>query len=576
MHVFAYLKEIIAVFFFVLSISAHSQLNFSEDPALRFTETGARLWIPHHVFFTLENPNSVFEKIVKNHSNKFGQKLINTIKSNHGKHYLFIQTYLNKEIFGTELIISTDLNNKVIAATCNFQESHNFSEYPDKITENIFWFYDKGKLLPVNYHKTIQNNKHYEVLTDTKGKVIYQVDAKRYYSTPPDSFVSGFVFYPDPLTSSNSTYGGKYANFNDSATQELTAELKNVNFRTSYKNDTFKIGDEFLKFTEISLPITPQAISSTPYFNFNRHQPQFEEVNVLYHLSSFRKHIQNLGFSQWIDTLLVDCHAFDGAEQSAYDPLVLPHTLEFGDGGVDDAEDADVAIHEFVHSISFKALPGKNIGAERKAIEEGICDYFAMSYSRSLSNNQSYMVYNWDGHNTFWPGRSTNISGNYPTALTGDIYISGQIFSTALAYLYDLIGRDSCDKLVLSLFPYLSSGINMQQASAILLKIDSLVFYTPHTKQIYHAFTRKNLLQWPANIKSVVEKQKPTAILVNDETNLLPEHKYCKVYTFDGQFLFESNGNQTLVNTLQLSSGIYIGVFVEENNKSSVYKILRF
>ena len=55
--------------------------------------------------------------------------------------------------------------------------------------------------------------------------------------------------------------------------------------------------------------------------------------------------------------------------------------LLFGEGGVDDAEDADVIIHEYAHAISYAASPETNSGTERRGLDEGLGDYFAAIYS---------------------------------------------------------------------------------------------------------------------------------------------------------------------------------------------------
>ncbi|MEZ4916786.1 MAG: hypothetical protein R2836_07345 [Chitinophagales bacterium] len=52
----------------------------------------------------------------------------------------------------------------------------------------------------------------------------------------------------------------------------------------------------------------------------------------------------------------VDTHGNNGADNSFFSPAT-PLRLIFGEGGVDDAEDADVIIHEYGHAISHFAAP---------------------------------------------------------------------------------------------------------------------------------------------------------------------------------------------------------------------------
>jgi hypothetical protein len=54
----------------------------------------------------------------------------------------------------------------------------------------------------------------------------------------------------------------------------------------------------------------------------NRNHAGFEEVNIFYHLNSYREFLDSLGFGDLADyQLKVDAHGMDGADQSAYSPL---------------------------------------------------------------------------------------------------------------------------------------------------------------------------------------------------------------------------------------------------------------
>ena len=60
--------------------------------------------------------------------------------------------------------------------------------------------------------------------------------------------------------------------------------------------------------------------------------------------------------------------------------LAQPTTaLHMGDGGVDDAEDADVIVHELGHAIQDAQVPGFGPGTktEQAAIGEGFGDFLA-------------------------------------------------------------------------------------------------------------------------------------------------------------------------------------------------------
>jgi zinc metalloprotease ZmpB len=86
-------------------------------------------------------------------------------------------------------------------------------------------------------------------------------------------------------------------------------------------------------------------------------------------------------------------------------------------GGVDDAEDADVILHEYGHALLEASAPGLLLnGGEGRAIHEGWSDYWAASYRRYL-HQEGYVpggdwrrLFVWDSGwtcdcTTYWSGR---------------------------------------------------------------------------------------------------------------------------------------------------------------------------
>ena len=111
----------------------------------------------------------------------------------------------------------------------------------------------------------------------------------------------------------------------------------------------------------------------------------------------------------------VDPSGFNGADNSHY--LSGSGRLAFGEGGVDDAEDADVIIHELGHGLHDWVTDGGL--SQVNGLSEGTGDYAAGSYSRAIGfwspSDAAYSwTFNWDGHNPFWDGRILNYSASYP------------------------------------------------------------------------------------------------------------------------------------------------------------------
>src|SRR6185503_4281376 len=95
-------------------------------------------------------------------------------------------------------------------------------------------------------------------------------------------------------------------------------------------------------------------------FLFTRDKRQFKEVMVYFHIDRVQRYIQSLGFDN-INRRPIPVN-IDGLkdDQSYYSSATK--SLTFGTGGVDDAEDAEIILHEYGHSIQDNQVPGFGSG----------------------------------------------------------------------------------------------------------------------------------------------------------------------------------------------------------------------
>ena len=70
-------------------------------------------------------------------------------------------------------------------------------------------------------------------------------------------------------------------------------------------------------------------------------------------------------------------------DNSDYSPVTK--ALRFGTGGVDDAEDAEIILHEYGHAIQDNQVPGFGASNECGAMGEGFGDYLAGSFFANAS-----------------------------------------------------------------------------------------------------------------------------------------------------------------------------------------------
>ncbi|MCS7029261.1 MAG: T9SS type A sorting domain-containing protein [Bacteroidia bacterium] len=317
-------------------------------------------------------------------------------------------------------------------------------------------------------------------------KTLYYQDNRTFFTKKSHTDTTGYVFYPDPLTSSGNTYGscGTFCiDNNDANNPLLEAQRKEVTLKGLTYNSTtnqFELKGPYVEIVDLGTPDDTLAQSSTGKFDYKRHQQGFEQTNAYYFIDRMQRYVQCLGFNNIGNRpVRVDAH-YGTVDNSFYLQPIVSGTagdIHFGIGGVDDAEDMDVIIHEYSHALSNEASPNSNSGSQRMAVDEAIGDYFASSLSRAMYPYSAwYNVFNWDGHNTFWAGRVTNSTKKYPTNLTGNIYADAPIFSSALMDIWNDLGASKTDRLVLQMLYGLAMNMSMQDAALLLIQADCSLF----------------------------------------------------------------------------------------------------
>ncbi|MBI1222663.1 MAG: T9SS type A sorting domain-containing protein [Bacteroidetes bacterium] len=265
----------------------------------------------------------------------------------------------------------------------------------------------------------------------------------------PDSMITLTVFNPDPLTTARVPYGGAYQDFNDADSPAINNQRQFIGVPVHFDGDTFRLKDSIIRFAELESPVTFQPLHADTLFNYNRSEDEFEYLNSYYHIHTWIRRVHDLGYPMLPnDTIKVDPHASNGMDVSGFTPSYGGMSLVFGDGGIDDAEDADVLVHELGHALSYSAAPGTTNGLMRTSMEEGNSDYFAMSYSRQLSDYGWHKTFNWDG-NVTWQGRTVVTTKFLPQDFSSNKYDNAEIWVAAWKEVYDSLGPDVTDRLVL-------------------------------------------------------------------------------------------------------------------------------
>jgi Zn-dependent metalloprotease len=127
--------------------------------------------------------------------------------------------------------------------------------------------------------------------------------------------------------------------------------------------------------------------------------------------------------------------------------------LRFGKGGVDDAEDAEVILHEYGHAIHF-SQDFSFASEEAGAISEGFGDYWAADVSNIVAPTPDpACIADWDStsYTSTTPHclRRVDTDLHYPGDLNGEVHHDGQIWSRALWDIRKALGHVEADTIIL-------------------------------------------------------------------------------------------------------------------------------
>ncbi|WP_433135939.1 M4 family metallopeptidase [Actinomadura nitritigenes] len=191
---------------------------------------------------------------------------------------------------------------------------------------------------------------------------------------------------------------------------------------------------------------------------YHRDVDQFEQVMGYYWVTTAQHYLQHLGFGSALRPvnqrqieLRIDQY---GGDNSFFKGNKANITL--GKGGVDDAEDAEVIIHEYGHSVQDGQVPGFGTNAESGAIGEAFGDYLAVAVTSwatgTPTKTPEACVADWDSvAYTSGPThclRRLDGTKHYPEDVVGEVHADGEIWSRALWDIRQALGSAKADTLI--------------------------------------------------------------------------------------------------------------------------------
>jgi len=276
------------------------------------------------------------------------------------------------------------------------------------------------------------------------------------YATKPgpgSSTGSGRVFFPNPVAQlQDQTLTDQ--NDEDYAALQPAYRTKTL---TNLDGSGFLSGDWAVVVSETGNP----AYSPTNSFIYNRTQDEFEQVMAYYWITEAQKYIQSLGFGSRFRAVNKEPQRVRINQWGLDNSFATTHKdeLRFGKGGVDDAEDAEVILHEYGHAIHF-SQNFSFASEEAGAISEGFGDYWSVTTTEVVRQklglpalSDPACVADWDS-TSYDPTpphclRRVDSDLHYPEDLVGEVHADGRIWSRALWDIRNAIGNVRADTTIL-------------------------------------------------------------------------------------------------------------------------------
>jgi zinc metalloprotease ZmpB len=309
---------------------------------------------------------------------------------------------------------------------------------------------------------------------------------------PGSSTGTGRVFFPNPVASlqDQTLTDQKDADYAALQPAYHTVTLTNLDGSGYLKGDWATVRSE----------TGDPAFSETNTFNYNRHDDRFEQVMAYYWITEAQKYIQSLGFGSTFRDVNKQSQAVR-INQLGYDnSFATDHPkneLRFGKGGVDDAEDAEVILHEYGHAIHF-SQNFSFASEEADAISEGFGDYWAVTVTEVIAPTPDpACVADWDSvaYTSGTPHclRRVDTNLHYPQDINGEVHHDGQIWSRALWDIRNALGNVKADTIILQAqfdFP----GTSMPDLADRTVATAKSLYGAPAAKAVRAAFEARGIL----------------------------------------------------------------------------------
>jgi len=185
----------------------------------------------------------------------------------------------------------------------------------------------------------------------------------------------------------------------------------------------------------------PRAdITDRDYTGISTENPQFDEVNVYYHIDKYRyEYINKFNFNGFAQ---IQAFVNGSGEDAEFKNGILKFYHDINGGLPDFAREAKVIYHEYTHAVVNSFVTLERASSESGGIDEGLADYFAGSFT-GTPDILGYAK----------PSEKRDMSAplrNYFTQIdpSDNYYIYGEFFSSILWNIRNTIGANTVDGII--------------------------------------------------------------------------------------------------------------------------------
>ncbi|WP_371675414.1 M36 family metallopeptidase [Streptomyces sp. NBC_01276] len=209
---------------------------------------------------------------------------------------------------------------------------------------------------------------------------------------------------------------------------------------------------------------------------YDRADDGFGQVMAYFWVNEAQEYLQGLGFGSELPgandrAQPVRINQY-GADNSFFTDKKAE--IRFGKGGVDDAEDAEVIVHEYGHAVHNAQVPGFGTSPEAGAIGEAFGDYLAVEVGAHAdavrgwpSKTDPACVADWDSTSySTAPHCLRRIDGTKVYAdRVGEVHADGEIWSRALFDIRGALGSRTADRVIVNAQFGFAPGTSFQDAA---------------------------------------------------------------------------------------------------------------